>query len=196
VIFVTVGSQEPFDRLIRAVDEWARTRARKDVFAQIANGSYSPQHVRFARFLEPAEFSQAMKEASVVVAHAGMGSIISTLELGKQIVVLPRRASFRETRNDHQVATAARFGAQGRIIVANDESELPAKIDHAVTLGNAARIEAQASERLLAIIRAFLDGKLKKSNDEDSFLKIENQMETTKDVSRAASAGAGRTIYE
>ena len=39
MILVTVGSQEPFDRLIIAVDEWAASSGRSDVFAQIAAGT-------------------------------------------------------------------------------------------------------------------------------------------------------------
>lgn len=35
MIFVTVGTQVQFDRLIRTVDEWAGARARSDIFAQI-----------------------------------------------------------------------------------------------------------------------------------------------------------------
>jgi UDP-N-acetylglucosamine transferase subunit ALG13 len=158
MIFVTVGSQEPFDRLIRAVDEWAKLRVRSDVFAQIGGSTYRPLHIEFTQFINPSEFSRVMQEARVIVAHAGMGSIISALELGKQIVVLPRRASLRETRNDHQVATAERFGAQGRILVASDDHELAAKLDHAITLGNTERIATQATPRLLATIRDFLDG--------------------------------------
>lgn len=158
MIFVTVGSQEPFDRLISAVDEWARSRSRTDVFAQIASSSFQPAHIPFTQFLEPPEFNRMMHEAHIIVAHAGMGSIISALELGKPIVVMPRRADFRETRNDHQVATAERFAEQGRIIVAADERELPASLDHALTLGDTDRIEAVASPLLIATIRSFLEG--------------------------------------
>jgi UDP-N-acetylglucosamine transferase subunit ALG13 len=159
MIFVTVGSQEPFDRLISAVDEWARLRARSDVFAQIASSTLHPRHIRFTQFVGPPEFNRSMGETRIIVAHAGMGSIISALELGKPIVVMPRRAEFRETRNDHQVATAERFGAQGRIIVAMDENELPVKLDHALTLGETDRIQAQASPHLIATIRNFLEGR-------------------------------------
>jgi UDP-N-acetylglucosamine transferase subunit ALG13 len=155
-----VGSQESFDRLIRAVDEWAARRGRDDVFAQIGGSTLQPRHIKFTKFLEPGEFNRVIREASVIVAHAGMGSIISALELGKPLVVMPRRGVLRETRNDHQVATAERFGAQGRIIVANDELELPQKLDHALTLGDTDRIDPGASPRLIATIRAFLDGNL------------------------------------
>ena len=82
MIFVTVGSQEPFDRLISAVDEWARLRALSDVFAQIASSTLHPRHIQFTQFVEPPEFSRIMEETRIIVAHAGMGSIISALELG------------------------------------------------------------------------------------------------------------------
>lgn len=157
MIFVTVGSQTPFDRLIRAVDQWAYTNSRSDVFAQIAATTYRPEHIRFTNFLTPTEFADAVQRCSVIVAHAGMGTIISALELGKQVVVMPRRASLHETRNDHQVATAQSFGAQGRIIVANDEYELPRKLEYASSLGDASKITTEASPLLLATIRDFLE---------------------------------------
>jgi UDP-N-acetylglucosamine transferase subunit ALG13 len=105
VIFVTVGSSEPFDRLVRAVDEWAGLRGRSDVFAQIGHSDYQPKHIQCSKFLDPSEFRTRFNNAQFVVAHAGMGSIITALEIGKPIVVMPRRAHLGETRSDHQVAT-------------------------------------------------------------------------------------------
>ena len=158
MILVTVGSQVPFDRLIRAVDEWAQLRGRTDVFAQIADGSYHPAHMRFTDFVDPSEFKRLVGEAQVIVSHAGMGSIITALELGKPIVVMPRRACFRETRNDHQVAAAKHFGEMGRIIVASDELEVADKLDYSLTVRSSARIDTKASPRLIATIQDFLKG--------------------------------------
>jgi UDP-N-acetylglucosamine transferase subunit ALG13 len=160
VIFATVGSQEPFDRLIRAVDEWAASRGRFDVLAQIGNSNLRPRHIEVTKFLEPLEFNRLIREASVVIAHAGMGSIISALEIGKPIVVMPRRGFLRETRNDHQVATAERFGSRGRVIVADDQKDFAGKLDYALTLTSMDPINPEASPRLISTIRAFLDGTL------------------------------------
>lgn len=168
MILVSVGSQAPFDRLIRAVDEWAKIRDRSDVFGQIANGFYRPKHIRFTDFVDPAEFKQLVREAQLLVAHAGMGSIISALELGKPIVVMPRRACFRETRNDHQVAAATYFGEQGRIIVAADEQEVSEKLDFALTLRGSDRIDTKAPPQLIATIRGFLENS---SQDRRSAIK-------------------------
>ena len=40
MIFVTVGSQLPFDRLVRAVDDWAAGNGGAAAFAQIGASSY------------------------------------------------------------------------------------------------------------------------------------------------------------
>jgi UDP-N-acetylglucosamine transferase subunit ALG13 len=160
VIFATVGSQEPFDRLIRAIDEWAKSRGRSDVFAQIGNSTFRPRHIEFTKFLEPVEFNRVVREARIIVAHAGMGSIISALELGKPIVVMPRRGKLRETRNDHQVATAERFGSHGQVIVANDQHDFKEKLDYALTVPGKDPIALEATPRLISTIRGFLDGDL------------------------------------
>jgi len=156
VIFVTVGAQMAFDRLIKGVDEWAGERKRSDVFAQIGPTDYRPSHVEWTGFLEPADFRQRVEEASAIVAHAGMGSILTALTSGKPILVMPRRGDLRETRNDHQVATAERFRALGRVAVAMDERELPERLDAIETLAASEPISSQASERLLSALRGFI----------------------------------------
>lgn len=156
MIFVTVGLQEPFDRLIRAVDEWTSRQGESDVFAQIGKAKYVPRHMRFTDVIDPVEFQKLVGEARFTIAHAGIGSILSALELGKPIVVMPRRANLREQRNDHQLATAKRFEAQGLVIVAYEEQALGEKLDYALTLGASTPRSTKPSPDLIAAIRAFL----------------------------------------
>jgi UDP-N-acetylglucosamine transferase subunit ALG13 len=156
VIFVTVGTQLPFDRLIRVIDGWAKATGQTNVFAQIGPTDYQPRHLQWSKFIDAQEFRRHVAEADVVVAHAGMGSIITALELGKPIIVMPRSAALGEHRNDHQLATAKRFLAQGRIFVAFDENHLVEKLDQVGTFKATERISSQASPRLLAAIRSFI----------------------------------------
>jgi UDP-N-acetylglucosamine transferase subunit ALG13 len=159
LIFVTVGGQLPFERLVRAVDAWAGSRGRDDVFVQTGGGSYRPEHARFEAVLAPTEFRARMNEARAVVAHAGMGTILSALEMGKPLLVLPRRAAFHETRNDHQVETARRFAAQGMLLAAFEESELATLLDRIEAQSAPERISKSAPPVLLDRIRRFaLDG--------------------------------------
>jgi len=158
VIFVTVGHQMPFDRLVTAVDAWAARNARDDVFAQIGETSYRPGHIQWVARMDPDEFRDRVAAADAIVSHAGMGTILTALELGRPIVVMPRVARLSETRNDHQVATAVRFRELGRVSVAMDESEIPAALDGLGGLSGGDRISPEASPRLIDAVRTFILG--------------------------------------
>jgi UDP-N-acetylglucosamine transferase subunit ALG13 len=156
LIFVTVGANTPFDRLIRCVDEWAGTQAGEAVFAQIGDTEFRPTHCEWTHRLSPAEFSQALADARVVVAHAGMGTILSALQVGVPILVMPRRAALHEMRNDHQLATAGRLGERGLVHVALDEAELRQRLDDLATLSAAPRIGPTAPPPLIERLREFI----------------------------------------
>lgn len=156
MIFATVGTQGGFDRLIRTIDGWAGAHGRTDVFAQTGPSDYRSAHIRTERFIDATEFRERVEAASLVISHAGMGSIITALELGKRIIVMPRRASLGEHRNDHQLATAKRFAEQGAITVAFDEQELIDKLDRLQGLNETERLTAQASPHLISTIRTFI----------------------------------------
>jgi UDP-N-acetylglucosamine transferase subunit ALG13 len=157
MIFATVGTQGQFDRLIRTVDAWAGARGRTDVFAQTGPSDYHAEFIRTERFINASEFRSRVEAAGLVIAHAGMGSIITALELGKQIIVMPRRASLGEQRNDHQFATAKWFGEQGRIAVAFNEQELINQLDKVQFCAEAAPVSTQASPSLISTIRTFIE---------------------------------------
>lgn len=124
MIFVSVGTQISFDRLVQAVDQWAGEQGRDDIFAQIGETELKPEHIRTQASLAPDEFDEKFAGADVIVAHAGMGTILGALVAGKPLVVMPRRASLGEHRNEHQLATARRFAEEGLVHVAMDEAEL------------------------------------------------------------------------
>jgi UDP-N-acetylglucosamine transferase subunit ALG13 len=158
VIFVTVGAQMPFDRLVKTVDQWAGENDRDDIFAQIGQSEYHPSNIQWTNFLEPEEFMRKFEAAKVIVAHAGTGSIITALQLGKPILMMPRRANLRETRNDHQIATSEQFRRFDSVQVAWDENELVKKLESIDNLRGSRRIESYASSELVRAIREFIDG--------------------------------------
>jgi UDP-N-acetylglucosamine transferase subunit ALG13 len=169
VIFVTVGTQLPFDRLISAVDEWAGATPSRRVFAQIGPSRMTPRHIKHARFISPEQCSERMAAADAIVAHAGIGTILTALELGKPVLVMPRRAEFAEHRNDHQLATASRFAELGRVSVAFDETELSARLDELYGVMPQPRISRSAPASFVAGLRAFILGQssLPQSSDAD-----------------------------
>lgn len=131
MIFVTIGSMFPFDRLIRLMDMWAADHADGEAMAQIGDGSYEPRNMPFVRRLTQAEFTRSIDRSRLVVAHAGMGTVISAGQRGKPLVVLPRIAEFGEHTTDHQIATANWLRSKPGVYVADRNEDLASQIDRA-----------------------------------------------------------------
>lgn len=144
MIFVTVGTQLPFDRLVIAVDRWAAAAGRDDVIAQVGSSAYVPRAVIARDFLEPGEFEQMISGASLLVAHCGIGSMFAALEARKPIIMMPRRHDLGEHRNDHQLATAERLSHLPGVHIAMDEVELVAQLERKDLLAGATPIQAKA----------------------------------------------------
>lgn len=158
LIFVTVGSQMPFDRLIAAVDAWAMHHPEVEVLAQVGATQFSPSHLRTVNAYSPSEFADVCKASQLIIAHAGMGSILTALQHGKPIVVMPRKGILRETRNDHQVAAAKWLRTMTGVFFADDEATLPQTIDMAMVRAmTPEQLPAQASRELIQGISRFID---------------------------------------
>jgi beta-1,4-N-acetylglucosaminyltransferase len=128
MIFLTVGTQFPFDRLVRAVDGLlADGILNEDVFGQIGDTPYKPKHFRAVAALDKLAFDRHFRQASAIISHAGTGTITMALDNGKTLLAMPRRRQYAEVVNDHQVVFARKFAALGHILVAFDEKELGAK---------------------------------------------------------------------
>jgi len=155
VIFVSVGHQMPFDRMVRAVASWAEERDRRDLFAQVGDTNYRPGAFAAEPFLTPVEFRRHIEAASHVVSHAGTGNIIAALSLGKPLVVMPRRAELAETRNDHQLATARYFEQAGHLVVVHDEAEMHKALDELDAQPPPSVLRKQASPELLERLQCF-----------------------------------------
>ena len=129
MIFLAVGTQFGFDRLVKAVDEAIEQQfIQEKVYAQIGPGRYLPRQMEYAASLEKEDFNRVLNSCEAIISHAGMGNISLALEMKKPLLVMPRLKRFGEVVNDHQVATAQRFEQLGHILAAYDEKELVEKI--------------------------------------------------------------------
>jgi UDP-N-acetylglucosamine transferase subunit ALG13 len=122
MIFLTVGTQFPFDRLVRAIDDCCDRRIVMDeIFAQIGESEYEPRNFRWVKSLKKADYNRVLADSSHVISHAGMGTISLALDLDKPLLVLPRLKRHGEVVNDHQVAIAREFYAAGHLLAVFDE---------------------------------------------------------------------------
>lgn len=114
MIFITVGTQLPFDRLLETFAEWRDTSSYTgEVVAQVGEGSqFTHPDMTIFKTLSSDEYYYWFCQAQGIVSHAGMGSILSCLDHGKRGVFLPRQYVLAEHRNDHQLDTAKAFTGQ------------------------------------------------------------------------------------
>ncbi|SFG89128.1 UDP-N-acetylglucosamine transferase subunit ALG13 [Palleronia marisminoris] len=126
MIFATVGTQLPFPRLTASLADLAGS-LDEDIAVQAGRGpdtSLQAPGLQLHETLTPAEFEKHFKAARVIVAHAGIGTILSARQWGKPLVILPRRHALGEHRNDHQIATAHQVENLPGIYVAWSETHL------------------------------------------------------------------------
>lgn len=154
MIFVVTGTQLPFDRLIRMLDEIA-PQLDEDIVAQVNGSGYLPRHINTIDLLPPDEFDRLFGSARLIVAHAGIGTIITAMQQQKPVIIFPRIAALGEHRNEHQLATAEKMKEAGWVYVANTKEEL-SELLQTPDLHPLCTIGSSASESLVESITDFI----------------------------------------
>lgn len=158
MILVTVGSQLPFDRLIKIMDEVALDLNER-VFAQVGKTNFAPKHITTVEKVAPAEFNKLMQSSRVIVSHAGIGSILTAQKWKKPIVIFPRRAALGEHRNDHQLATVAALKGVPGVYIANTSEELRAKLIHDENMAPSGEQDSMLRRGLISGLKDYLNGR-------------------------------------
>lgn len=130
-ILVTCGTQFPFERLMVMVAGWAvkNPAVTDEIYCQVGPGGKSVEPIPSSEFLTPEEYNKIITQADVLVAHAGIGSILSAYEKNIPIIIMPRKSDLGEHRNNHQASTSREFSARKGVYVANSEKELHHLLD-------------------------------------------------------------------
>ena len=127
MIFVTVGTHEqPFNRLIKAVDELKRDGIiTEDVIMQTGFSTYEPKYCKWSKLIPYQQMIRYVEDARIVITHGGPASFIMPLQIGKVPIVVPRQHKFDEHVNDHQVEFARNVAERmGTIIPVEDIEKL------------------------------------------------------------------------
>jgi len=122
-LFVSVGTQLPFERLLNAIEGIDNVYIEKCIY-QIAESKFTSGFGEIYKYLSPKEYDKYFNECDVFISHAGMGSIITAIDNNKPIIILPRLLSYGEHRNDHQLATAEQFKGFDNVHYAVNEKDI------------------------------------------------------------------------
>jgi len=104
-VVVTVGTTDhDFRRLIARLVEIIPPGV--EVLWQTGRSTVDDLPIDAKRMVPQSVLTKAIDEADVLVTHAGTGSLALALQAGKVPVFVPRRASFKEHLDDHQLELA------------------------------------------------------------------------------------------
>lgn len=135
LIFVTVGNAtQEFRRLLETVDALAGGEqwTGESVIVQTGNTrSFTPAACKGRPFFSSEEFDHLMAEANCIVTHAGCGTLLQALRLGKVPAVMARRKRYGEHVNDHQVQLVEAFAAEGWAVPAWEPVDLEGAVAEA-----------------------------------------------------------------
>lgn len=130
--FVSVGhAAQPFNRLLDKVAEIVH-RLPPPVIVQRGSTVFEAPNCEMHAFITMEDFSKWISLASLVISHAGAGSVIHAVRAGKVPVVMPRRANCGEIADDHQIEFAIEMEKSGKVIVAMESNDLEGAISRAL----------------------------------------------------------------
>jgi len=112
-VVVSLGTNHGygFPRLVRRLREILP--AETDVLWQTSDTDVSGLGIEGHYAIPEQELTEAMREADVVISHAGVGTALAAFGVGKCPLLVPRRLCYREHVDDHQRQIAAALAGRG-----------------------------------------------------------------------------------
>ena len=158
MIFVTVGTNEtPFDRLVEAA---AALPGEEERLIQYGSSQVARGRGDWRDYLAFDEMESAMREARVVVTHAGVGSILLALKCGRHPIVMPRLGALGEAVDDHQLALARRLVETGAVTLVESAAELHQAVTAGTPAGVVRPLRPAAAGGLAQELRSYLAGRV------------------------------------
>jgi UDP-N-acetylglucosamine transferase subunit ALG13 len=131
--FVSVGNaHQPFGRLLEAVRRVA-ARLPQPVVVQHGYTPFDDSVCSRVPFLGMEEFIRHVRDAELLIMHAGAGSVIHAVGAGKIPVIMPRHTAHGEHVNDHQVEFAQALAATGKVVAVENPDDLERAVEEAMT---------------------------------------------------------------
>jgi UDP-N-acetylglucosamine transferase subunit ALG13 len=124
ITFVTVGNAtQPFDRLLRAVAA-VTALLPKPVVVQRGRSEIAHPDWEIHDFVDMDRFVELVEQSRLLIMHGGVGSLINAIAAKKRPIVMPRRVSYGEHVDDHQVEFCKAFSEIGYLTLCIEPGDL------------------------------------------------------------------------
>ena len=121
---MTVGTgKRSFDRLLTCINDIAKD-SEEEFVVQKGCSDVDLHFCRDFRFTDDKEMIALIDDARIIISHAGAGTMITALKLGKPLIVVPRLKKFKECIDDQQVELAEMLSSEGKVAMVTDVCSL------------------------------------------------------------------------
>lgn len=118
MILVLLGTQNnSFHRLLEEVDKNIKDGTiKEEVIVQSGYTKFQSHRMRIIDLMSKEQLAEFQEEATLIITHGGVGSIVSSIEKGKKVIAVPRMHEYGEHVNNHQKEIVEDFNNKGYII--------------------------------------------------------------------------------
>ena len=126
MILVMLGTQNnSFHRLLEKIEELIKNGVIKDnVIVQAGYTKFKSDDMQIFDLIPREKLEKYQNQADLIITHGGVGSIITSLKLGKKVIAIPRLHEYGEHVNNHQIEIVELFNNKGYIIGCMDLEKL------------------------------------------------------------------------
>lgn len=118
MVLVMLGTQNnSFHRLLEEVQKCIDNKViNEEVIVQAGATKFQSKDMKIFKLMPVEELTKYTEQANYVITHGGVGSIVTSLKMGKKIIAVPRLHKYGEHVNDHQTQIIETFDGQGFIM--------------------------------------------------------------------------------
>ena len=105
MILVLLGTfQIEFPRPLMVIEQLLQeNKLQEKVIVQNGFTNFNSSLLDMRPFMSSEELDQLYKEARIIITHAGTGSLMKGIKMGKKIISIPRLKKYGEHIDDHQL---------------------------------------------------------------------------------------------
>ena len=130
MILVMLGTQKnDFSRLLKEIEKCIDDGTiKEEVIVQAGSTKYETNKMKLFDLIGREELDEKKRDASFIITHGGVGSIVGALKMNKKVIAVPRLKKYKEHVNDHQKQIVENFDKKGYIKGITDVKDLKKEI--------------------------------------------------------------------
>ena len=158
MILVLLGTQNnSFHRLLEKIDEFINKKViAEKVVVQAGHTKYKSNNMEIFDLIPQEQLNEYQEQASLIITHGGVGSIIGSIKKEKKVIAVPRLKKYGEHVNDHQKQIIEKFNEEQYIIGINGVEELEQALIKAKDF-LPAKYVTDGNTKMLEIIEKFIE---------------------------------------